>query len=74
MAQTSASKSDPQKDLPQEMIETAYETGRPPFEPESARLYQRLAYISVIGVFVVLLSCICACAAIAAAFLLNAPW
>lgn len=74
MPQTTSSSSNPKKDLPAEMVETSFESERPAFEPEPSRLYQSLAYISVIGVFVLLLSCICACTLVAAAFLMNAPW
>ncbi|MCZ7553715.1 MAG: hypothetical protein M5U05_14205 [Anaerolineales bacterium] len=74
MAKTSSSTSDPQADHAQEMIAAAHETERSAFAPEPARQYERLAYISVIGVFMVLLACICSCTALAAVFLLNPPW
>jgi hypothetical protein len=74
MAQTPSSKTSPKTDLPAEMIDAAHETDRPTFEPEPRGLYQGLAWVVVIGIFLVILTCICSCTGIIVAFLMNPPW
>ena len=37
-------------------------------------VYQRLASILLIGIFVIMLTCICSCTLIAMTFLINVNW
>jgi hypothetical protein len=74
MAQTTSSKSDQQQNLADEMITTAAASERPSFEPEPRGLYQGLAWVTVIGIFLVILTCICSCSGIIVVFLMNPPW
>jgi hypothetical protein len=55
-------------------VQQAQAVPREPFEPQPAMFYQRMAVIMVIGMFVVMLACICACTLIPLVFLWNPPW
>jgi hypothetical protein len=63
-----------QKDLMADAMSLDQPASPGPTTEKPLIAYQRLASIMLIGIFFVLLTCICSCTLIAMTFLLSVPW